>query len=74
MCPVCGHTAPAKSKLDSHMLSHTGEKPFTCPTCPRSFNRKDNLKRHYLKCPALKAALGYCDAVSMESEEAVDAQ
>ncbi|XP_077391694.1 uncharacterized protein LOC144027763 [Festucalex cinctus] len=42
-CPECGK---ACKRLREHMLTHTGEKPFTCLVCGRGFSVKQNMKRH----------------------------
>ncbi|KAI9136485.1 hypothetical protein BKA69DRAFT_1119941 [Paraphysoderma sedebokerense] len=51
-CPYVGceksYTKP--SKLDLHILSHTGERPFKCPfpNCGKSYRRKEHLQVHCL--------------------------
>ncbi|RMZ90480.1 hypothetical protein DV736_g2299, partial [Chaetothyriales sp. CBS 134916] len=47
-CKVCDKRFTRPSSLQTHMYSHTGEKPFTCPVenCGRSFSVVSNLRRH----------------------------
>ena len=47
-CKVCDKRFTRPSSLQTHMYSHTGEKPFACevPGCGRNFSVVSNLRRH----------------------------
>ncbi|KAI1316585.1 hypothetical protein EDD11_009710 [Mortierella claussenii] len=45
-CPICEKRFSRPSQLETHRLTHTGEKPYICPHCQKDFNVASNLKRH----------------------------
>ncbi|KAG7257761.1 hypothetical protein CRUP_009175, partial [Coryphaenoides rupestris] len=48
-CPVCLKYFPSPSKLLRHSFIHTGQKPYPCTDCEKSFNQPVHLKRHLEK-------------------------
>jgi uncharacterized Zn-finger protein len=45
-CPHCDKNPATKYKLERHLRTHTGEKPFGCEVCLSRFNQKSSLKTH----------------------------
>ncbi|KIJ56181.1 hypothetical protein M422DRAFT_239387 [Sphaerobolus stellatus SS14] len=48
VCEVCGSRFERNIDLETHMRSHTGERPFVCrvPGCGKAFTVKSNMLRH----------------------------
>lgn len=45
-CPHCSRQFGHRGKLNRHLLSHTGEKPFPCHLCEARFRSNYALQRH----------------------------
>ena len=45
-CPYCPEVMKAPSLIQRHILTHTGERPYTCMHCNAKFARKGNCERH----------------------------
>jgi hypothetical protein len=45
-CPYCEKILTTKYKMQRHVRTHTGEKPFGCDACPARFNQKSSRKTH----------------------------
>nr|XP_027222255.1 zinc finger protein 710-like [Penaeus vannamei] len=51
-CEVCGKNFTGRNRrqnLQQHQMIHTGIKPFSCPYCSHSSNRKGNMDMHILR-------------------------
>ncbi|XP_031165666.1 zinc finger protein 770-like isoform X1 [Sander lucioperca] len=46
-CHECLKCFPSVSKLQRHMMSHTGQRPFGCEMCGKRFRQKTHLRVHY---------------------------
>ncbi|XP_011569208.3 zinc finger protein 28 isoform X13 [Plutella xylostella] len=63
-CSDCGKCFSIRSKLEDHVLMHTGGKPHQCALCEKAFRTKGFLRKHTLThgdqkktCPICKKVL-----------------
>ncbi|KAF2363543.1 Zinc finger C2H2-type, partial [Trinorchestia longiramus] len=54
-CHLCHYRTITKHNLETHIRSHTGEKPYACNVCSHRASQKSDLKREKpfacLLCP-----------------------
>merc|ERR1712129_406551 len=48
-CATCGKRFPTNVRLNTHKVTHTTEKPFSCDYCDQAFNQSSNLLAHKKK-------------------------
>nr|XP_042906306.1 gastrula zinc finger protein XlCGF58.1 [Parasteatoda tepidariorum] len=62
-CNFCTYKSNFKGNLLRHMRSHTGERPFQCGLCGKSFIVKHHLKAHFLthKLPSIRERTNFQD-------------
>lgn len=49
-CSYCSTTSKSKGNIIVHEKIHTGDCPFKCDVCSKTFRRNHHLKNHLVKC------------------------
>ena len=63
-CDICGKKFTRPQHVNRHKLLHTGERPFSCTSCGKTFAREDKLKMH-----VKNGCAGHDLDVSLDSRE-----
>ena len=45
-CFLCGRISSNAGNLQKHLRIHTGERPYSCKLCHRTFNDRSSITRH----------------------------
>ncbi|KAF8767285.1 Zinc finger protein 774 like protein [Argiope bruennichi] len=45
-CPFCDYSSLVGGHVKTHILTHTGERPFKCSACGKGFKQKAHLNKH----------------------------
>ena len=45
-CPYCEKSWNNQYKLQRHLLTHTGDRPYECDICQRKFTQKSHMEGH----------------------------
>lgn len=45
-CNRFGETQPSKYAITAHVKKHSGDRPYKCKECPKSYTRGDALSKH----------------------------
>ncbi|KAH8808572.1 hypothetical protein F5884DRAFT_821883 [Xylogone sp. PMI_703] len=49
-CGQCGKQFQRKAHLLRHQLQHSGDRPYSCRFCSKTFKRSDVLRDHFSRC------------------------
>jgi len=59
-CSYCSTTSKSKGNIIVHEKIHTGDCPFKCDVCSKTFRRNHHLKNHLVKCHTSRPSQKQC--------------
>ncbi|XP_053145218.1 zinc finger protein with KRAB and SCAN domains 7-like isoform X3 [Hemicordylus capensis] len=77
-CPECVYNSERLSDVVKHMRLHTGERPYSCLECGKTFRWLSNLNEHKRnpkscqKMPVPETSLAECDVTLSDDEELIN--
>ncbi|KAH7973620.1 hypothetical protein HPB49_003091 [Dermacentor silvarum] len=68
-CNICSYSTVYKQALNRHQRVHTGERPYQCELCPRTFAQKCNMKLHLRRHGACPYRCRFCNRIFRYGEQ-----